>query len=154
MPAVQVLSVQGVPVVQHGLPEKPHSVQVGVEPAVVTHTVVVSVHVLPGQQSSPSLPHDSHVPPVVHTSSKPTSPQAEPTPTHVAGVDWSSQQPPVHCSPRQQACPVPPHGVHDVPEQTDDPPEHSSPSKTHACVVGSQQPPLHGVPVVQHASPL
>jgi hypothetical protein len=87
MPAVQVLSVHGVPVVQHGLPEKPHSVQVGVVPVVVSQTVVVSAHVLPGQQSSPSFPHGSQVPPVVHTSSKPTSPQAEPTPTHVLGVD-------------------------------------------------------------------
>jgi len=85
----------------------------------------------------------------------PSSPQAEPTPTHVVGVDWSSQQPSVHWSPRQHACPVPPQGVHDVPEQTDEPPEHSSPSNTHACVPGSQHPPVHGVVLpVQQGPPL
>jgi hypothetical protein len=36
----------------------------------------------------------------------------------------------------------------------EDPPEHCSPSKTQVCVAGSQQPPLQGVPVVQHAAPL
>ena len=68
MPAVQVPSVHGGSVVQHGLSVKPHSVQVGVVPVVVSQTVVVSVHVLPGQQSSPSFPHVSQIPPVMHTS--------------------------------------------------------------------------------------
>jgi hypothetical protein len=55
----------------------------------------------------------------------------------------------------QHAWPVAPHGVHDVPAQTDEPPEHCSPSNTHSWVPGSQQPPVHGVALpVQQGPPL
>jgi hypothetical protein len=54
----------------------------------------------------------------------------------------------------QHGWPAVPHDSHVVPEQTVDPPEHVSPANTHICVVGSQQPPVHAVPVVQHAAPL
>jgi hypothetical protein len=121
---------------------------------VVTQTVVASLHVLPGQHGSPSSPHDSQMPPVRHTCSMPTSPHWEPTPTHVVGVLWVSQQPSVHWSPLQHAWPVPPQGAHDDPVQTEFPPEHSSPAKTQVCPAGSQQPPLQGVPSVQHGPPL
>jgi hypothetical protein len=142
--------VHGVPVVQHGSPESPHDSHV-VSVPVTTHTVLGSVHALPGQHSSPSLPHDSQKPPAVHTSSMPAWPQEAPTATQV--LDWVSQQPPVHWSPRQHACPVPPQAAHVVPIQTDEPLEHGPPWAMHICVVGSQQASGQGVPLVQHAPP-
>lgn len=60
----------------------------------------------------------------------------------------------MHVWPRQHGCPAAPHGWHVVPEQAVPAAEHVSPANTHICVVGSQQPPVHAVPVVQHAAPL
>jgi hypothetical protein len=41
-----------------------------------------------------------------------------------------------------------------VPLQTELPPEHCSPSKTHVLLPGSQHPSVQAVPVVQHEAPV
>jgi hypothetical protein len=121
----------------------------------VLQTVPDAVHVLPEQHGRPSLPHDSQNPLVVQTWLLETVPHACPGPTHVVVAPWLSQHPPLlHWLPRQQASPKLPHGWHVVPEQTDVPPEHCSPSKTHVWSVGSQQPLWHAIPLVQHGPPV
>jgi hypothetical protein len=91
----------------------------------------------------------------VHTSLRPVEPHANPGATHVLCTDEVSQHPPpVHWLPWQHGSPVEPHGTQVVPLHVAVPPEHCSPSNRHSCVVGSQQPPLHAMPVVQHGSPL
>ena len=144
--------VHGVPCVQHGMPEIPQSVHSLVEPVVV-QTVLLSVQVPPEQHGSPSEPQDSQKPPPLHTS--PASLHAAPSATHVLVLPLVSQQPPpVQSRLKQQGCPVAPHAWHVVPEQTDVPPEHDSPSDTHVLASGLQQPLSQGVAPVQQPKPL
>ena len=76
----------GVPDVQHGPPEMPHSAHVlVVSPATVVHTVSVSVQTLPGQHGSSMVPHDPQKPSEAHTCSSPPSIVHDPpVATHVA----------------------------------------------------------------------
>jgi hypothetical protein len=149
---LQVPDVQ-MPPEQHGSPVNPHWAHCGVPPE-AEHTTPEPVHALPGQQGSPSLPHDSQKPPLLgQICWLPTDPHVPPTPTHLDGVDELSQQPFVQLLALQHGSPALPHDWHCVPEHTLEPPEQDSPLKTHALVVGSQQPLWHATPVLQHGEP-
>jgi hypothetical protein len=91
---LQVPLMHGVPDVQQGSPEPPHSVHWDWVPTVL-QTVPDVVHTLPEQQGSPSLPHDSQNPLVVHTWVAAAAPHAWPGPTHVDVLPWLSQHPPL-----------------------------------------------------------
>jgi hypothetical protein len=111
-------SSQACPVVQHGLPEKPHcSHSLVVDPAGMAQTVSDSVHTWPGQHGASTVPHSSQNPsaPEQTCCSPPCVAHVPPGATHVAFVACVSQQPPVHWSPRQHAWPAAPQGWHDVP---------------------------------------
>jgi hypothetical protein len=78
--------LHGVVCVQHGSPEKPHSEHWWTAPTRV-QTVLVSVQRSPGQQTDPSVPHDSHEPPVSgHTRCSPTVAHVPPGATQLAVV--------------------------------------------------------------------
>ena len=137
---------------QHGSPEPPHSVHVGV-PVSFEHTVPVSVQAWFGQHGSPSLPHVEQKPSEAHTWSIPSLVHDSPVATHVELVPPESQQPVVQESPAQHGSPGPPQATHAVPLQTVFAVLHDSPVYVHVLFVESQQPPVQGVPVVQHAPP-
>jgi hypothetical protein len=129
---LQVPLTQAGPVVQHGSPESPHDVHWLWEPT-VWHTVWVAVHWLPEQHGRPTLPHDWQTLLDVHTRAMPTMAHAEPVATQVPALvpvllASLSQQPLWHWAPGQHGCPVPPQAWQLVPEQTDLPPAHCSPS--------------------------
>jgi hypothetical protein len=110
-------------------------------------------HVCPGQQVSPSEPQNWQKLPEHTLALDPSEVQELPDATQVPVPLDVSQHPPVHASPGQHACPGAPHGWQDpLPLQTAVPPEHRSSVATQWPLV-SQQPPWHGVPVVQQASP-
>jgi hypothetical protein len=102
----------------HAPPEPTHI------PLVVSQQSPVAVHVLPGQQICPVLPH------VVHTPPAHTVPFEHVPPAATHCPDPGSQQAPGVAAqelPAQHASPTPPHTVHVVPMHTWAPPLHAVP---------------------------
>jgi hypothetical protein len=137
--------------VQHGSPDPPQSSH-SVDVPTGTQSVPDSVHALPAQHGEYRKPQKSHIPSEPHTSLSDGVPHESPVATHVLVVDRKSQQPIWQASPGQQGWPGRPHALHAVAMHTA-PPEQESPSKTHVCVPGSQQPLSHGAAPAQQAAP-
>jgi hypothetical protein len=93
-----------------------------------TQLVSGSVHALPGQHASCSVPHRLQVPSDPHTSPSDAVPHESPGATQVLVIDRKSQQPAWQVSPRQHGSPGRPHAVHPVAMHTAAPPEQESPS--------------------------
>ncbi len=144
---------------QHGSLSLPQLVHVPLPPVVLQkrgNVVEDEGHVCPGQQGSPSPPHDSQKPPaLLHTWVKPPSEvQVPPAATQMLEAPELSQHPPLHAS-LQQGSPGPPHAwqVPPAPEQTVLPLAQVEFAKTQVLFAGSQQPSWQAAPVVQHAPP-
>jgi hypothetical protein len=141
---------------QHGSPDAPHAVQRRVTSSQTTPLAV--------QNSCPPMPP----PPLTQQASAvpphPTMPVPHPPAVHVPSVPphvvpASTQSPatqqapvPVQSCSGQHGLPEPPHAVVALPLSQMVPVPVDSPEATHVLVT-QQPPPMHAVPVVQHASP-
>jgi hypothetical protein len=76
-------------------------------------------------------------------------PQLAPIDLHVLPDSAPEQQPVLHVSPAQQACPSPPHPPHCCEAKHRSPLAQLLPTATHLLAVGSQQPLLQVLPLQQ-----